>query len=50
MEKIKNVELYDSVAEMPMIRKHLFDKFLSLDIGLGADLVAIEKRHENLNI
>lgn len=33
-----------------MIRKHLFDKFLILDMGLGSDLQAIEQRHQNLNI
>lgn len=50
MEKIQNVELYSSIAEMPMFRKHLFDKFLILDMGLGADLNAIEAKHQNLNI
>lgn len=42
MKKIKignvNIEHYESIDELPVVRFHLFNKFLLVDTGIGSDL------------
>lgn len=49
MKKINNVVLYDSIDNMPQLRKHLFDKFLILEDGIGGSIEGIEKSFSKLD-
>lgn len=50
MQTFNGVELYETVDEMPMARKHLFDKFLIMDSGMGSTIQDIELRFQKLDV
>ena len=38
----KKVELYDAIDELPVWRFHKYNKFVIVDLGVGADLSSVE--------
>lgn len=49
MKTIGSVVLYDSIDNMPQLRKHLFDKFLILEEGIGGSMEGLEKSFSKLD-
>lgn len=43
------VELYDGIEGMPIVRFHRYQKMLLLDAGVGGDLSALDARIERVN-
>lgn len=50
MQTIGELELYETIDEMPIIRKHLFDKYLIMDSGMGKSLADVEQKHQRLHV
>lgn len=50
MQTFNGVELYETIDEMPIIRKHLFDKFLIMDSGMGSNMQDVEHRLQKLGV
>ncbi len=49
MENIGDLELYDSIDNLPQLRKHLFDKFLIMELGMGGSIEGIEQSFQKLD-
>lgn len=41
-----NVELYDSIEELPIVRFHKYQKLLLVEAGIGGDIAAFDQRIE----
>ena len=41
-----DVELYDAIDELPIVRFHKYQKLLLVDAGVGADIAAFDQRIE----
>ena len=39
-----DVEMYDSIDELPIIRFHKYQKLLLVDSGIGADINSFDQR------
>lgn len=50
MQTFNGVELYETIDEMPILRKHLFDKFLIMDSGMGSTMQDVEVRLQKLDV
>ena len=42
------VEIYDSIEELPVVRFHKYQKMLLIDAGIGSDLTAFDQRAEKI--
>lgn len=42
------VEIYDSIEELPIVRFHKYQKLLLIDAGIGSDLSAFDQRAEKI--
>lgn len=40
------IEFYDTIDEMPIVRFHKYQKFLLVDAGIGSDIAAFDQRIE----
>lgn len=49
MKKINNITLYDSIDNMPQLRKHLFDQLLLMESGIGGGIKGIETAFQRLD-
>ena len=41
-----DVEMYDSIEELPIVRFHKYQKLLLIDAGIGADISSLDQRLE----
>lgn len=52
MQKTKignlNLEVFDSIEDLPMNRYHLFNRYLLVDAGIGSDLSALDAHFEKV--
>lgn len=46
----KQVELYDSIDELPMSRFHKYNKYILVDAGIGSDLADFDSHIEKLAV
>lgn len=44
-----NVELYDSIEDLPIMRFHKYNKMLLVDAGVGSDLSDLDRHIDNIN-
>ena len=42
------VEIYDTIEELPMVRFHKYQKLLLIDAGIGSDITAFDQRGEKI--
>lgn len=49
MKKINNINLYDSIDNLPQLRKHLFDQLLLMESGIGGGIKGIEAAFQRLD-
>lgn len=47
--KIGIIQLYDSIDNMPQLRKHLFDRFILMELGIGGSIEGIEQSFQKLD-